>query len=665
MSEKQLELYDSILGQAPPWVSAKIKSGLPPSKQESKDLNAYLSGVRQISNTTAPFITEGDPEAPKIQKAFEEFKQQLKKNERMKAVIYSNYLEGGINPYKQLLEKEKIPYGVFSGEVNKKERDALIQQYNEDKLKALLLSSAGGEGLDLKGTRLIQVLEPHWNDEKLKQVEGRGIRFKSHDHLPPEERKVLIQRYMATRPKSLLNKLTLSDPSMAVDQYLAARSKEKEELNQQFRDLFTKIAFDLFSKKEESKKENVTNEEALRKAEEIRKLIGKKYNVTPFLTGSLRLGTNVPGVYDYDYNIQVHSKKKFDKLVKKFHNKYEPSEYNKPGVDHHIYKMNLLGEDIDVGITYGQKGRDYQNSVREAEEKLTDSKRQEIIEQKKKLQKAWFFKERRYKNFKKSVDEELGIKRFARERIKEGFALHAKDIYGHRTNNLDSIINNGLLSAKDAYKKGLLKDFETNHSVLFGRGRSLANELPKELKTEIFLTPGLLPANATYGKYGVLFKKRKVVASPYINTVPNEVVTDAVKSKMVFVVPKEELKSWEDKYKDHKFITEEEVPENKRLPARDYLEIPRRLLAGGTLFHKTEKVAERTKEDIHKETEELIKVLKLKRPIKINIDEGNTPEIVFDTEKKKDSELNIKPSSTDTTIAPAIFIFFFKLSDTD
>ena len=34
-------------GTAPSWVSAKVKAGLPPSKQESQGLNAYLQGARQ------------------------------------------------------------------------------------------------------------------------------------------------------------------------------------------------------------------------------------------------------------------------------------------------------------------------------------------------------------------------------------------------------------------------------------------------------------------------------------------------------------------------------------------------------------------------------------------------------------------------------------------
>lgn len=594
MTEKQLELYDSLMGKAPPWVAAKIKSGLPPSKQESKDLNAFLGAARQVSNSTAPFITEGDPENPKIQKAFEELQTKLKENERMKAVIYSNYLDAGINPYQQLLQKNNIPHGVFSGEVAKKDRDALIQQYNDNKIKALLLSSAGGEGLDLKGTRLIQVLEPHWNDEKLKQVEGRGIRYQSHDHLPEEERNVLIQRYMATRPKSFWNKMGLGDPGFAVDQYLAQRSKEKEELNQQFRDLFQKVAFLWWNDKADEKKSTISNEQALQKAEDIRNIIAKRYNVTPFLTGSMRLGTNVPGQYDYDYNIHLNSKDKFLKLQKKFDALYEPSEYNKKDVDHHIFKTNILGEEVDIGLTYGQKGRDYQDSVRNAEQTLSEQRKKEIIEEKKKLQNAWFFKDRRYKHFKKNLDQELGIKRFARERIKEGFALSASDVYGHRTNHLDSIIEHGLMSAHDAHKKGLLKTYEKGNNPIDAmfRTREETNDEPEKLKTNVYLTPGLMPSDSSYGKYGVLIRKRKITPSPYLNTVPGEVITEKVKSKnMVFVVPEDELHQWKDKYKDKKFITEEEVPDNKKLSKRDFMEIPKRLLTRTIKFnHDTKEV---------------------------------------------------------------------------
>ena len=76
------------------------------------------------------------------------------------------------------------------------QRDQMVRDYNENKIKALLLSRAGGEGLDLKGTRLIQLLEPHWNEEALKQVTGRGIRYRSHSHLPEDQRKVHVQHFV-------------------------------------------------------------------------------------------------------------------------------------------------------------------------------------------------------------------------------------------------------------------------------------------------------------------------------------------------------------------------------------------------------------------------------------------------------------------------------------
>jgi gamma-glutamylcyclotransferase (GGCT)/AIG2-like uncharacterized protein YtfP/superfamily II DNA or RNA helicase len=238
MSRQQLKVYDTLMHEAPPWVAAKIKSGLPPSKQESQDLNAFLSGVRQVSNTTEGFQPGQDPHSPKIQAAFENLKKTLDANERAKAIVYSNYLESGIAPYKARLQAAGIPFGEFTGEMKKKDRDQMVKDYNEGKLRALLLSSAGGEGLDLKGTRLIQTLDPHWNIEKIRQVEGRGVRYGSHADLPEEERNVAIQRYLATRPASgVLERIGLKKPGGGVDEYLANMSEEKERLHEQFRKL--------------------------------------------------------------------------------------------------------------------------------------------------------------------------------------------------------------------------------------------------------------------------------------------------------------------------------------------------------------------------------------------------------------------------------------------
>lgn len=237
MTAKQLDMYDTFIDEAPSWVKNKIKKGLPPNKQESKDLNAFATAIRQVSNSTR----EHDPnmhEEPKIEAAFQNMQKMLASNERAKGVVYSNYLGTGITPYKERLQKANIPFGEFSGDIKPKDRDQLVRDYNENKLKVLLLSSAGGEGLDLKGTRLMQVLEPHWNLEKIKQVEGRGARYKSHEGLPPEEQNMRIERYLATRSeKGLLEKMHWKNPGGSVDQYLSKLGKDKEDLINQFRGL--------------------------------------------------------------------------------------------------------------------------------------------------------------------------------------------------------------------------------------------------------------------------------------------------------------------------------------------------------------------------------------------------------------------------------------------
>ena len=240
MTRDQLQVYDTMMKKAPPWVSLKIKSRLPPSKQESKELNAFLSATRQVSNTTAPFDASRDAQVqdPKIETAFSKLKEQFDTNPNAKAVVYSNFLGAGLDPYKQRLQQAGIPYGEFTGEMTRRKRDELVNQYNAGKVRALLLSSAGGEGLDLKGTRLMQILEPHWNSEKLKQVEGRGIRYKSHADLPPEERKVLVQNFLATRPRSgVMERLHLKKPGGSVDEYLTQMSTDKERLISDFRNL--------------------------------------------------------------------------------------------------------------------------------------------------------------------------------------------------------------------------------------------------------------------------------------------------------------------------------------------------------------------------------------------------------------------------------------------
>ena len=116
-------------------------------------------------------------------------------NSKEKIIVFSHFLDAGNLAIIKALPKniqEKCAY--IKGNVSRKKRSEIVNKYNENHIQFLFISKAGGEGLDLKGTRQIIILEPSWNRSMEEQVIGRGIRYLSHSHLPLNERKVDIYR---------------------------------------------------------------------------------------------------------------------------------------------------------------------------------------------------------------------------------------------------------------------------------------------------------------------------------------------------------------------------------------------------------------------------------------------------------------------------------------
>lgn len=236
MDPAQTALYNSIEKTLDPSVRYKLQNILPPSKAESSNLNAFLSASRQLSNSASAFTTEKIAPSPKI-KTISSFIQHTPERQ----IVYSNYLDSGLMPLAQDLEKHKVNYGLFTGQLSKKEKNELVKNYNSGKIKTLLLSSSGGEGLDLKKTRFVHIMEPHWNDPKIDQVIGRAARYKSHEGLPQDQQKVEVRKYIADLPNeqpSLLGKLfgAKSKNRVTADEYLLRLSADKKRLNDSFLD---------------------------------------------------------------------------------------------------------------------------------------------------------------------------------------------------------------------------------------------------------------------------------------------------------------------------------------------------------------------------------------------------------------------------------------------
>ena len=118
--------------------------------------------------------------------------------------------------------------------------------YNGEKIKLFFISVAGSEGITLKNSRQIHVLEHYWNSVRTNQVIGRAIRYKSHDSLPIEKRNVAVYQYVSVIPKKLQNNdfLRKYDSNLSSDEVVLQVSQKKEKLSNQFLDILRKSAID-------------------------------------------------------------------------------------------------------------------------------------------------------------------------------------------------------------------------------------------------------------------------------------------------------------------------------------------------------------------------------------------------------------------------------------
>ena len=169
-----------------------------------------------------------------------------------KTVIFSVLVDSGVNTIKRYMDSRKElrdKYVEISGEVKIKERTAMVNRFNSGKAFVFLITKAGGEGLDLKGVRHVIILEQGWNDATNEQAIGRGIRYKSHADLPPEERNTTVHYLVITKPKEVRERLkalykvkprrgNFEESPYSADEYFKSLTESKRIEN---RKLMTKV----------------------------------------------------------------------------------------------------------------------------------------------------------------------------------------------------------------------------------------------------------------------------------------------------------------------------------------------------------------------------------------------------------------------------------------
>jgi gluconate kinase len=248
LSEQQKKIQNAIRTKIPPGFLWKLDQEFPLSRDELARLNGFLTGMRQVGLSTRSFRADNNPlkafdQSGKLTTAMKNLRQTLDSDPRKKAIIYSNFIDSGIMPYAAALDRDKIPYGVFHGGIPSKQRQQALSDYNAGKLRALLLGPAAAEGISTKGTNLIQLLDPHWNEARLQQAKGRGLRFDSHADLPEELKNVAVQRYLSQseEPTFFGKHLLGRKRERTADEVLERLTAEKEQFNEKFRNLLKEI----------------------------------------------------------------------------------------------------------------------------------------------------------------------------------------------------------------------------------------------------------------------------------------------------------------------------------------------------------------------------------------------------------------------------------------
>ena len=225
MSDAQNKIYQKAIKKISKTDADLLENGIEITKKSSS-FNSFLNITRQISNTW-----NGELNTPKLNMILKHIKKGPSPS-----IVYSNWIKNGIRPLAEMLEKSNISYLEFTGSMTDIKKNNAVKNYNEGKIDVLLLSSSGGEGLDLKNTRQIHIMEPHWNIAKINQVIGRGIRYKSHVSLSLNKQNVKVY-YWISEPHNMNGK-------MGTDEYLYSLSENKIEEMEIFLNIVKKMAIE-------------------------------------------------------------------------------------------------------------------------------------------------------------------------------------------------------------------------------------------------------------------------------------------------------------------------------------------------------------------------------------------------------------------------------------
>ena len=168
------------------------------------------------------------------------------------------YSEVSCDIIKQILEKngfsqfklkeeekeDKKRFIMFSEIKDENEKEMMLNAYNSSNgpAKVFIISATDAEGISLKNTRFVHIVEPPESTTRIDQVVGRARRLCSHNDLPKELQTVNAYLYIST----------MNNDSTTIDEEIYETANKREIINKQILQAIKETAIDcsLYSSKE-------------------------------------------------------------------------------------------------------------------------------------------------------------------------------------------------------------------------------------------------------------------------------------------------------------------------------------------------------------------------------------------------------------------------------
>ena len=162
----------------------------------------------------------------------------------------------GVYHLQEGLDFSKPSFALYTGTENTEEREIIRKIYNSmwdsipqslalalkkhhqnnqmgEIIKVLMITASGSEGINLRNTRYVHIMEPYWHPTRIEQVIGRARRICSHQDLSKELQTVEVFMYLMTFTPEQINsdlsiELKKNDLSKREYEVETARGKRKE-----------------------------------------------------------------------------------------------------------------------------------------------------------------------------------------------------------------------------------------------------------------------------------------------------------------------------------------------------------------------------------------------------------------------------------------------------